>query len=141
MFHLPRPRPSLLFDFDSSVVTVYGKSIESARVDYNLRRRGARSYRPLLCFEAHSREFWHGSLRPGNMTDRMETVPFLNECRAKIPPYIYRVRLRADAGFYQREFIDRVASLRFATHDRRKRPNNRVSFKLNAMATVYKSRI
>lgn len=106
MFHLPRPRTSLLFDFDSSVVTVYGKSIECAKVGYNPRRRGARSYRPLLCFEAHTREFWHGSLRPGNMSDQMETVPFLNECRAKIPPYIYRVRLRADAGFYQRDFID-----------------------------------
>jgi len=65
MFHLPRPRTSLLFDFDSSVVTVYGKLIEQAQVGYNPRRRGARSYRPLLCFEAHSREFWHGSLRPG----------------------------------------------------------------------------
>ena len=106
LFHLPRARTSLLFDLDSSVLTVYGRSIECAMVGYNPRRRGARSYRPLLCFEAHTREFWHGSLRPGNMSDRMETVPFLNECLAKIPRYIYRRRLRADAGFYERDFID-----------------------------------
>jgi Transposase DDE domain group 1 len=106
LFHLPQRRTCLLFDFDSSVLTVYGRSIEGAKVGYNPHRRGARSYRPLLCFEAHTREFWHGSLRPGNLSDRMGTVPFLEECLAKIPRYIYRLRLRADAGFYGRDFID-----------------------------------
>jgi hypothetical protein len=106
LFHLPRPRTSLLFDFDSSVLTVYGRSIECAKVGYNPRRRGARSYRPLLCFEAHTREFWHGILRPGNMSDRMETTAFLKECLEKAPRYLYRIRLRADAGFYESKFID-----------------------------------
>lgn len=106
LFHLPRRRTCLLFDLDSSVLTVYGRSIECAKVGYNPHRRGARSYRPLLCFEAHTREFWHGILRPGNLSDRMETVPFLTECLARIPRYIYRLRLRADAGFYERDFID-----------------------------------
>ena len=67
MFYLPKPRTSLLFDFDSSVLTLYGKFIEGAEVGYNPHKRGARSYHPLLCFEYHSRDFWHGLLRPGNV--------------------------------------------------------------------------
>jgi hypothetical protein len=106
LFHRPQPRTSLLLDLDSSVLTVFGRTIECAEKGYNPRRRGARSYRPLLCFEAHTREFWHGVLCPGNMSDRMETVPFLKECLAKTPRYVYRVRVRADAGFYARDFID-----------------------------------
>jgi hypothetical protein len=104
--NLPHPRSSLLFDFDSSVLTVYGNSIEGAEVGYNPHRRGARSYRPLLCFESRTHDFWHGILRPGNIQDRTGTVDFLHACLAKIPPRLYRIRLRADAGFYSREFVD-----------------------------------
>ncbi len=32
MFYLPKPRTSLLFDLDSSVLTLYGKFIEGAEV-------------------------------------------------------------------------------------------------------------
>lgn len=106
VFCLPHPRSSLLFDFDSSVLTVYGRSIEGAEVGYNPHRHGARSYRPLLCFESRTHDFWHGILRPGNMTDRMGTVVFLNECLAKVPRQVYRLRLRADAGFFGREFLE-----------------------------------
>ena len=106
LFNLPHPRSSLLFDFDSSVLTVYGNSIEGAKVGYNPHRRGARSYRPLLCFESRTHDFWHGILRPGNIQDRTGTVDFLRACLAKIPPRLYRIRLRADAGFYCREFVE-----------------------------------
>jgi hypothetical protein len=106
LINLPHPRSSLLFDFDSSVLTVYGNSIAGAEVGYNPHRRGARSYRPLLCFESRTHDFWHGILRPGNIPDRTGTVGFLHACLAKIPPRLYRIRLRADAGFYCREFVD-----------------------------------
>jgi len=108
LFYLPRPRTSLLFDFDSSVLTVYGKSIEGARVGYNPHRRGARSYQPLLGFESHTREFWHGILRPGNVQSTTGAIEFLQACLAKTPPYIYRRRLRADAGFYSQAFIKQL---------------------------------
>ncbi|MGA2468878.1 MAG: IS1380 family transposase [Thermodesulfobacteriota bacterium] len=106
MFYLPRPRTSLLFDFDSSVLTLYGKFIEGAEVGYNPHKRGARSYHPLLCFEYHSRDFWHGILRPGNVYTSFGAPEFLKECLMKIPPGIYRIRVRADSGFFDRKFIE-----------------------------------
>ncbi|NCS66808.1 IS1380 family transposase [Candidatus Peregrinibacteria bacterium] len=106
MFYLPKPRTSLLFDFDSSVLTLYGKFIEGAEIGYNPRKRGARSYHPLLCFESHSRDFWHGILRPGNVYTSTGSVEFLKICLDKLPPYLYRIRLRADSGFFDHKFIE-----------------------------------
>lgn len=106
IFYLPKPRTSLLFDFDSTVLTIYGKLIESAKVGYNPHKRGARSYHPLLCFESHSGDFWHGILRPGDAYTSAGSVEFLKACLAKIPSYIYRIRIRADSGFFDHEFIE-----------------------------------
>jgi hypothetical protein len=51
--HIPDHRSRLIFDLDSSVVTVFGRQ-ERAEVGYNPRYRGKRSYNPLLCIEANS---------------------------------------------------------------------------------------
>ena len=51
--HLPDHRSRLIFDLDSTVVTVFGHQ-EQAAVGYNPRYRGKRSYNPLLCIEANS---------------------------------------------------------------------------------------
>jgi hypothetical protein len=52
---IPRPehRSRLLFDLDSTVVTVFGHQ-DGAEIGYNPRYRGQRSYNPLLCIEANS---------------------------------------------------------------------------------------
>src|SRR6516165_10497719 len=57
---LPRRRTTLRFDLDSVVLTVYGKQ-QFARVGYNPKKHSRRSYQPLICFEAHWQEIWHGS--------------------------------------------------------------------------------
>jgi len=106
MFYLPRPRTSILFDLDSSVLTLYGKQIQGARVGYNPHKKGARSYHPLLCFEYHSKDFWHGILRPGDASSSTGSVKFLKDCLAKVPPYVYRIRLRADAGFFDHKLTE-----------------------------------
>ena len=106
MFYLPSPHTSLLFDFDSTVYTIYGKFIEEAKVGYNPHKKGARSYHPLLCFESHRKEFWHGILRPGNVYTSSGSAEFLKESLAKIPPYIYRIRVRADSGFFDHKFVE-----------------------------------
>lgn len=106
MFYLPKPGTSLLFDFDSSVLTLYGRFIQGAKVGYNPHRRGARSYHPLLCFESHTRDFWHGILRPGDAYTSTGSVEFLKACLEKVPAYVYRIRLRADFGFFDHKFIE-----------------------------------
>jgi hypothetical protein len=110
LFARPRPRSSLVFDLDSVVLVLYGHA-EGARVGYNPKKRGRRSYHPLLCFEAHRQEFWHGSLRPGNTVAATGAVPFLRVCLAKVPQGMARSRLRVrgDAGFFGKrvvEFLD-----------------------------------
>lgn len=105
MFHL-KPRTSLLFDLDSSVLTIYGKYIEEAKKGYNPHNKGRRSYHPLLCFESHTKDFWHGVLRPGDAYTAFGSVKFWKECLAKLPPYLYRIRLRADSGFFDHKFIE-----------------------------------
>ena len=98
---LPAAHTTLIFDLDSVVVTLYGHQ-QGARVGYNPRRKGHRSYHPLLCFEAHRHEFWDGSLRPGNAATNTGAVHFLRRCLAKVPTALARtrVRVRADSGFF-----------------------------------------
>ena len=101
LFALPHQRTSLVFDVDSTVLIIYGRA-EGARVGYNPKKRGRRSYHPLLCFEAGFQEFWHGSLRPGDAGASSGAIPFLQVCLAKAPSTIARsrMRFRMDSGFY-----------------------------------------
>src|SRR6266404_1227335 len=55
--HMPEHRSRLIFDLDSTVLTVFGHQ-EGAEVGYNPRYRGKRSYDPLLCLEANSSFLW-----------------------------------------------------------------------------------
>jgi hypothetical protein len=69
---------------------------------YNPKAKGRPSYHPLLCFEAHGQEFWHGSLRPGNAGSNTGARHFVRRCLAKVPATVARRRIRflADAGFF-----------------------------------------
>src|SRR5207249_3666707 len=63
--HLPEHRSRLIFDLDSSVLTVFGHQ-EGAEVGYNPHYRGKRSYDPLLCVEENSSFLWDVELRCGD---------------------------------------------------------------------------
>lgn len=107
LFPLPRQRTTLTFDLDSVVLTVYGKQ-QFARVGYNPKKHGRRSYHPLICFEAHLQEFWHGSLRPGNAVTATGVVAFVQRCLDKVPSSIAwsRVRVRADSGCFGKRLVE-----------------------------------
>jgi hypothetical protein len=96
--HLPDRRSRLIFDLDSTVVTVFGHQ-HGAEVGYNPRYRGKRSYNPLLCIEANSSYLWDTELRAGNAGTWDGSVELLDTCFANVPPDIREVRARADAGF------------------------------------------
>jgi len=106
LFVLPAAPSTLIFDLDSVVLTLYGQQ-QGARIGYNPKKKGRRSYHPLLCFEAHRQEFWHGSLRPGDSAANTGVVSFLQRCLVKVPSHIARnrVRVRADAGFFSGKLI------------------------------------
>jgi len=112
LFDQPKARTTLIFDLDSVVLTLYGKP-QGARLGYNPKKKGRRSYHPLLCFEAHGQEFWHGFLRPGDAAANTGAIFFLKRCLAKVPSSVARRRipLRADAGFFSGRlvaYLDRV---------------------------------
>jgi hypothetical protein len=96
--HLPDHRSRLIFDLDSTVVTVFGRQ-EQAAVGYNPRYRGKRSYNPLLCIESNSSYLWDTELRPGNAGTWDGSPALLDTCFANVSPDIRELRVRADAGF------------------------------------------
>lgn len=102
---LPEPPSRVIFDVDSTVLVVYGKQ-EQARIGYNPVKQGRPSYHPLLCFEGHSRDFWHGELRPGDAHTAAGILDLLTACFAKIPSSVRSVILRADKGFYDHGLVE-----------------------------------
>lgn len=108
-FYAPRPRTSVTFDLDSTVLTLYGWQIEGARIGYNPKKPRRPSYHPLLAFEGHTQDCWYGWLRPGDTHPASGAVEFLRRCLARVPERIYRLRVRGDAGFFDHavtEFLD-----------------------------------
>jgi hypothetical protein len=111
LWQRPKPRRRVIFDLDSTVLTLYGHQ-EQARIGYNPHKHGRPSYHPLVCFEAQTRDFWHGELRPGDVHTGRGTVELLAACFAKIPPGVRQIRVRADVGFFDRKVIAAIEARR-----------------------------
>ena len=97
-------RTRLLFDLDSTVVAVDGNQ-EGAQGGYNPRKRGRPSYHPLLCCEGHTKDCWHGELRPGDVPTASGILTFLPACFTKVPRGV-RIFVRGDKGFYDHKTIE-----------------------------------
>jgi hypothetical protein len=107
----PKPPIRVIFDLDSTVLTLYGKQ-EMARIGYNPQKWGRPSYHPLLCFNGITKDFWHGELRPGDTHTATGTVELLKSVFAKLPPSVKVITIRADKGFYDHETIEYLESQR-----------------------------
>lgn len=94
----------LTMDLDSHVKTVYGNQ-QRAKVGYNPKKRGRKSFHPLLCFIGETRDFLWGRFRPGDRNSAQGAPSFLRECLARLPQGIKGFFLRADSGFYGHEFL------------------------------------
>jgi hypothetical protein len=112
--HLPRHRSRLIFDLDSTVLTVFGHQ-EGAEVGYNPRYRGKRSYDPLLCVEANSSFLWDVELRRGNAGTWAGSEELLASCFLSTPCDVREIRVRADAGFGYGPVLDMLET-RFAQY-------------------------
>lgn len=107
LFSFPKPRTQLEFHLDSVVLTLYGQQ-QGARKGYNPRKKGRLSYHPILCFEAHGPEFWHGSLRPGDTSSNTGARFMIQRCLEKVPSHIARSRIRflADSGYFGVKLVE-----------------------------------
>jgi hypothetical protein len=96
----------VIFDLDSTVLTLYGKQ-EGAEIGYNPKKKGRASYHPLLCFNGITKDFWHGELRYGNTHTATGVIDLLKACFDKLPVSAEgTVIIRADKGFYDHETVE-----------------------------------
>ncbi len=96
-------------DMDSSVRGVYGKQ-EGAAKGFNSKKKGQRSYHPLLCFVAENRECLHNWFRTGSAYSANGSVNFMKECFAKLPKRAWKVFVRADSAFFDGALLDLLES-------------------------------
>ncbi len=94
----------LTFDLDSHVRTVYGNQ-QRAKVGYNPKKPGRKSYHPLFCFIGETRDFLLGRFRAGNTNSSTGAIEFLKTCLGLIPKWVMQLYVRADSGFYSFEFL------------------------------------
>ena len=105
MLDKPTTARSVVFDLDSTVLTVYGRQ-QGAEVGVNPHKRGRASYMPLLCVEGHTRDCWEGSYHPGNTAVTTVTLPLMERALRKLPAAVRRVKIRADGAFYDGRLLD-----------------------------------
>jgi hypothetical protein len=96
---------TLTLDLDSHVTPVYGKQ-QRAGVGYNPRKKGRRSYHPLLCFVGETRDYLGGFLRNGKHHTSYQAIPFVERMLNILPSHIKGIRLRADSGFFSIEMLE-----------------------------------
>jgi len=101
----------VLFDLDSTVLTVYGRQ-ERAEVGYNPKKRGRASYLPLLCCEGRTQDCWEGSYHPGDTNVSSVVIPLLQRAFAKLPDQVRQVRVRADAAFFDHKLVEFIEQRR-----------------------------
>ena len=97
----------ITLDMDSTVRGVYG-SQEGAAKGYNPKKKGQKSYHPLLCFIAENRECFHSWFRTGNAYSANGCVDFMKECFVKIPKRVWKVFVRADSAFFNGNLLDLI---------------------------------
>lgn len=96
-----------IIDLDSSVRTVYGNQ-QGARKGFNEKKKGAKSYHPLLAFLNSTRECLLSWLRPGNTHTANGADEFFSQLMEIIHPDIRNLLLRADSGFFSEKLIERA---------------------------------
>ena len=78
--------------------TVYGE-IEGARKGHNIKHRGKKGLRPVLCFLAETREYLSGKQRRRETISSREVAGQIRQFRRLLPEYVREVRVRGDGEF------------------------------------------
>lgn len=92
-------------DFDDTVVTVFG-SQEGAKVGYNPRYRGRRSYKIKVGFISQTEELVNAGLYDGHNHSNQGFLEFFKETVSMIGPRTVVLGVRLDKGFFdEKNFI------------------------------------
>jgi hypothetical protein len=96
-----------VLDLDSTVFERYGQQQGSLK-GHNPRKHGRPSHHPLLAMLARQKLVLHSWLRSGNSGSARGVSGFLAEALARLPDGFVIEALRADAGFFVREFLEEL---------------------------------
>jgi hypothetical protein len=108
------PLVRLTLDFDGSVCWTTGQRIEGTAVGYNKKKKGARSYYPLFCTIAQTRQVFDVYHRPGNVHDSKGGREFIESCieiLQKALPWV-RIEVRVDSAFFSDEIVTMLDGLK-----------------------------
>jgi hypothetical protein len=108
---LRAPALGMVLDLDSTVFERYGQQ-EGSLKGHNPRKHGRPSHHPLLAMLAEAKLVVHAWLRSGNAGSARGVRGFLAETLARLGPDFRLYALRADAGFFVREFLDELEARR-----------------------------
>ena len=89
----------ITFDADSTVSLVYGNQ-EGSEKGFNSKKKGAKSYHPLLMFVSELKILYHTWFRAGAAHTANGITEFLKEVKASLPDTIQNVFFRADSGYF-----------------------------------------
>jgi hypothetical protein len=94
----------LTLDLDLHVTPVFGRQ-QRAAVGYNPKKKGRRCYQTMLCHIGETRDYLGGLFRSGNHHSSYQAIPFLKKMLGRLPGHLKKIRLRADSGFFNLEFL------------------------------------
>ena len=89
----------ITLDADSTVKTVYGNQ-QGAEKGFNPKKRGAKSYHPLLAFVSELKLVVNSWFRCGSAYTSNGIGEFIKQIKALLPSPIKQVFFRADSGFF-----------------------------------------
>jgi len=100
-------------DFDGSVIST-GRYAEGTAVGYNNKRKGERSYYPLLCTIPQTAQVLDVFHRAGNVHDSHQAIDFMRTCieavRCRLPWAV--LESRKDSAFFSDKMVDFLDSQR-----------------------------
>jgi hypothetical protein len=99
--------PRITLDFDGTVQSTTRRA-EGTAVGFNKKKKGARSYYPLLCTVAQTSQVLDMHHRPGNVHDSNGAKEFMISCIESTKNHALRsvLELRADSAFFNEAIID-----------------------------------
>lgn len=96
-------------DVDSTVEGVCGNQ-EGAEKGYNPKKKGQKSYHPLIAFVFGTKEILHSWFRCGSAYTSNGVVEFIKECMSRINKGV-KVIFRGDSGYFSGELFEYLESV------------------------------
>lgn len=96
-------------DVDSTVSGVCGNQ-EGAQKGYNPKKKGQKSYHPLMAFVDETKEVFHSWFRCGSAYSSNGVTEFMRECMSHVNKRV-RVVFRGDSAFFREDLLSYLDSV------------------------------